>query len=258
MRVFRVWNAEGVNSTRQIEKLVLLPLAVFLLFNIKCRPRSSFHEVASEDWAYPGASPGQSKYSDLGQIDTANVAALRVAWVYHSHDASGGVESTPLIVHGIMYITTPSQLLIALNAVNSKEMWKFDPSRKGGAPFSGINRGIAYFESGPKSRIFYTTGNFLNSIVASTGKPDSLFGDSGRVRLNSRLPGHANTSPAAPVLYRNLVIVGVTGGPGVGDRLMSPGRRIYLSRGCVNCHGLNRQGQEGIPTLESGGIKGHS
>ncbi|GAA4309196.1 hypothetical protein GCM10023143_17060 [Compostibacter hankyongensis] len=166
---------------------------------------------AKEDWAYPGGNAGQQKYSALDQINKKNVKNLKVAWIYHSGNMAGGVESTPLIVDGNMYVTTPSQELIALNAADGKEIWRFNPS-VGEEKFTGVNRGIAYDKAGEK--VFYTSGNYLNAVDVHTGKTDTAFGESGRVKLDGSLNGQVNTSPAAPVLFRDLVIVGVISGTG--------------------------------------------
>src|SRR5438128_2453939 len=88
---------------------------------------STFSENApAQEWPYYGGDAGGAKYSPLTQINRQNVKALRVAWTYHTGDLSTGdaydrpvrsaFECTPLVVDGVMYITTPFARVIALEA----------------------------------------------------------------------------------------------------------------------------------------------
>src|SRR5260221_6398377 len=74
------------------------------------------------------------RYSPLRQIDRTTVTQLQVAWTYDSHDAFKGSEmqSNPVVVGGVLYATTPTLKVIALNAATGKELWKLDPT--GGSP----------------------------------------------------------------------------------------------------------------------------
>jgi quinoprotein glucose dehydrogenase len=166
---------------------------------------------AGEDWAYTGGTEKQIKYSELEQINKSNVSQLEVAWVYNSGDMAGNVQGNPLIVEGMVYVTTPGQKLIALNAETGTELWSFDPARQDEG-FGGINRGIAYWSDGEEALIFYTSGSYLNAVDARTGKAKEAFGDGGRIDLNADLIKPADqmgiTAPAAPVIFKNLVIVG--------------------------------------------------
>ena len=192
-------------------RVTLILLLVFILVGWRYYydPKEN---VGPVNWAYSGGSAGVTKYSPLDQINKSNVANLKVAWTYHSGNMTGGIECTPLAINGIVYITTPAQEIIALDATNGTEFWRSNPARND-ETFRGINRGIAYHESENEKIILFTAGNYLNVIDAKTGKNVTSFGDNGRVKLNEALPGNVNTSPASPVICNNLVIVGVGGGP---------------------------------------------
>src|SRR5690606_34980371 len=84
-----------------------------------CQAPQPFSEA---DWAYPGGTAGQTKYSSLDQIDTSNVAELEVAWVFHSGVTSGNVQMNPLIVDGTVYITTPLQEVIAVDGATGEQV----------------------------------------------------------------------------------------------------------------------------------------
>ena len=79
--------------------------------------------VAQQDWPVYGGDPGNSRYSTLKQINRSNIAQLKAIWVYHTGDTSDGsrypvrstFESTPLVIDGVMYVTTPFSRVIALN-----------------------------------------------------------------------------------------------------------------------------------------------
>src|SRR5690242_3101110 len=117
----------------------------------------------AQDWPVYGGDPGNSRFSPLKQINRSNVTQLKVAWIYHSGDMSDGskypvrsaFEATPLVVDGVMYVTTPFSRLIALEPETGKELWAFDPKIEMDAPRNlFINRGAAYWTDGKAQRIF--------------------------------------------------------------------------------------------------------
>ncbi|SMD16195.1 outer membrane protein assembly factor BamB family protein [Pedobacter nyackensis] len=163
------------------------------------------------NWGFTGGTEGQTKYAALEQINKNNVSKLEVAWTYHTGNKAGNVQGNPLVVGGKMYITTPAQELVALNAGTGKEIWKYNPARKNEG-FGGVNRGIAYWEKGNKTLIFYTSGPYLNAVNVATGQAEEEFGDHGRINLNDGLSKPADkmgiSAPASPVIFGDLVIVG--------------------------------------------------
>ena len=93
------------------------------------------------DWPVNGG-PGNIRYSRLTQVTRENVGRLQVAWTYDSHDAFTGSEmqSNPVVVDGVLYATTPTMKVVAINAANGREVWTFDPS--GGAGTRSRGRGF--------------------------------------------------------------------------------------------------------------------
>ena len=165
------------------------------------------------DWKTTGGEPGNTRYSYLEQINRANVAQLRVAWTYHTGDASerSQIQATPIIVDGVLYTTTPALKVVALRADNGTLIWRFDPFT-GGKRATHVNRGVAFWSDATQRRIFFTAGRRLYSLDASTGKPDRMFGDSGSVDLGAGLDRDVSdtdvlaTSPG--VVYQDLLIQG--------------------------------------------------
>lgn len=200
-------------ALRELMKGWCLFLPVFIglaILNTGCDENPEVF-TSGIDWDAAGGNTGQTKFSILSQINKENVAQLEVAWTFHSGNQKGNVQINPLIVSGVVYITTPANELIALDGTNGIETWRFNPARKGES-FGGINRGLAYWKSNGNARIFYTSGGYLNAVDIKTGKSATDFGDQGRISLNENLVKPAAemgiNSPAAPVIYDDLVIVG--------------------------------------------------
>ena len=176
----------------------------------------------SANWPNVGNDKGGTRYSTLNQINTGNVSTLKAAWTYHTGDAGQGttIECTPLVIDGVMYITTVLTKAVALNAATGDEIWKYDPwagmAKMPSRASGGVNRGVAYWsdgKAGGERRIFLGLGDArLISLDAKTGKPDETFGDKGKVNMRAGLdPEVANHSygpTSAPMVYRDVVIVG--------------------------------------------------
>ena len=119
---------------------------------------------------------------------------------------------TPLVIRGVMYVTTPYSRVAAIDPVTGGEIWSF--KLPAGTP---ATRGVEYWPGDGKTPAQIVVGSSdgkLYSIDAKTGKPNPEFGDNGVVNLNTEaimrgLPGRNGlTSP--PTIYKNLVITGGT------------------------------------------------
>ena len=162
----------------------------------------------SVDWATYNGSPAQTHYSGLSQINRSNIKQLAVAWRFDTGE-TGGMSTNPLVVDGTLYGITPSQKIVALDAVTGKLKWKFDSGIPGAQP----DRGLAYWASGRDKRLLVGVMNYLYALDARTGIPIDTFGVHGRVDLRAglgRFPIEAQwialTTPGA--LYKDLIIVG--------------------------------------------------
>ena len=164
-------------------------------------------QVAQSDWPSMGATPGNSHYSTLSQINRTNVSTLKESWRFDTGE-SGGLETTPTVIDGILYGLTPSKKVFALNAATGKSLWKFDSGIKAGAP----SRGVSWWTNGKERRLLVGIGSFLYALDPATGKPISSFGSNGRVDLREDLgrdPESLSVSLNTPgVIYKNLIIVG--------------------------------------------------
>src|SRR6476646_2580033 len=95
------------------------------------------------DWPVNGGADN-IRYSPLRQIDRSNVAELKQVWAYDSHDAFKGSEmqSNPIVVDGVLYATTPTLKVVALDAASGSEIWSFDPGGGSSTPTRFRHRGV--------------------------------------------------------------------------------------------------------------------
>src|SRR5260370_27536726 len=102
--------------------------------------------ATSKDWPTIGLDYGETRFSKLDQINTGNVKNLDLMWSY-SLDSSRGVEATPIVVDGIMYVTAPWSVVHAIDARTGKGIWTFDPEVAREKGYRGRcdvgNRGVA-------------------------------------------------------------------------------------------------------------------
>ncbi len=196
---------------------------------------TSARQGPSGDWPVYAGDQAASHYSPLASITRANVAGLGVLWEWRPDEDAmpafgtrpGNFQNTPLMIAGVLYVSTPYNRVAALDAETGKQLWTFDPKAyEDGQPPNGtgfVHRGVAAWRDGQRLRIFLNSRSRLFSLDGRTGEPVSTFGVNGAVDLTQGLrrpvnPKHyTNTSP--PVVYRNLVILG----NGVGDRLVYKG-----------------------------------
>lgn len=126
--------------------------------------------AGSKDWPTIGIDYAETRFSKLDQINDGNVKQLGLAWSY-SLNSTRGVEATPLVVDGIMYVSGPWSIVYAVDVRTGKEIWKYDPQVPREIGYKGccdvVNRGVALH----KGKVY--VGSFdgrLVAINAATGK----------------------------------------------------------------------------------------
>ncbi len=170
------------------------------------------------DWAiYRGDKKG-NQYSELAQIHAANVHKLELVWQYRTGDASqnSSIQVNPIIVDGIMYISTPTLKAVALDASTGKEIWVFESFKynENQTLFRGRTRGVTYWssEDGSDKRIFHFVKDRVYALDAKTGEIISSFGEDGHIDLRQNLdmdPNKASIEVTSPgIVYQNNLIVG--------------------------------------------------
>ena len=77
------------------------------------------------DWPYYGADVHNTRFADIDQINPSNISQLKPAWTFHTGvGASAGMQMTPLVVDGVMYITASDDEVFALNPTTGAQIWK--------------------------------------------------------------------------------------------------------------------------------------
>lgn len=190
-------------------------------------PAAGHGEEADGDWPAYGRTQLGQRYSPLAQITPQNVERLEPVWHYHTGDLRRPTdpdettyEVTPLKVDDSLYLCTPHNLVIALDAETGQERWRVDPQVPDSSNRQHLTcRGLAYHldEAAPagaqcRQRLFMPTADArLLALDAKTGERCPGFGADGQVDLWANMPNvregfYYSTSP--PVVARDLVIVG--------------------------------------------------
>jgi quinoprotein glucose dehydrogenase len=155
----------------------------------------------SGEWRAYGRDALGSRHSPLAEITRENVKSLTVAWTFHTGEllpdsaAAHGTsfETTPLVIDGTMYITTPLGRVIALDPTTGRERWRFNPDVNRKLNFGDFtNRGVSYWRGRGSgrctARLFIGTIDArLIALDAADGKPCTDFGEQGTVQLRRAL-----------------------------------------------------------------------
>jgi quinoprotein glucose dehydrogenase len=219
--------------------LLLVMLATGSLAGAQ-QPASRPGQPGMVEWLYYGGDQDGSKYSPLTDIGPGNVERLRVAWEWKHWEtplkeygtAPGFNETTPLMIDGVLYATTPYNSIAAVDAETGREQWRFDgKAYELGQLLSASGwklRGTAFWRDGNRMRLFLNSRHRLFSLDPQTGKPDPAFGNGGAVLLTDGLPRVSDithsTQSSPPVVYRDLIIVGSQ----VPDRVQLPDPMGYV------------------------------
>jgi quinoprotein glucose dehydrogenase len=242
------------------------------------------------DWPTYGRDPGGARFSPLKEITAANVGKLKPAWTYRMQSAApasapqeqaqrqaeGAVparrrgprpassQATPLVVGGLMYLTTAARTVVALEPETGKEVWSYAPPTAGAPSLRGVEYWPGDGMLAPRI-VFGTRDGLLIALDAKTGTPAAGFGKDGVVDMRTAeiLNGHTNASlgmTSPPIVFENLVITGsatqespTLGAAGdVRAWDMRDGKLVWTF------HSVPRPGEPGHETWEGESWKGRS
>lgn len=211
----------------RLKEIRIVIFSVVLIANaLRGYSQADNGSITGNEWPNYGGDKGSSQYSPLSQIDSTNFKRLHIAWTWrsveeditrdHPEIKSWVWESTPLMIKGVLYISTSLSQAAAIDAATGKTKWVYDPETwKNGTPSNNgfVHRGVAYWESGDDERILLGTGDgYLIALNAITGKPIQTFGDRGRVDLTQGLGRKVDRKlygvSSAPMVCRDVLIVG--------------------------------------------------
>ncbi len=172
LRRFRFFFYCGHLNMKTSSRLFLLLLLALGLFSLSAAlSAQDASSTAQKDWPVYGGTSENNHYSTLDQINRTNVKQLKLAWSFDTQEP-GGLQSSPIVVDGVLFGITPTQKIFALDAATGKLLWKFDSGIKGTQP----DRGLAYWSDGKDNRIIVGVMNFVYALDATTGKPVANFG----------------------------------------------------------------------------------
>jgi quinoprotein glucose dehydrogenase len=218
--------------------LVLLALAAGLVAGTGSIAEQSpvvAGSAVGEGWPTYGGDPGGLRFSKSSQITRGNVGRLHSVWTFHTHAVKGDIkptempsfETTPVLSGDTLYLTSPYDVVFALDAHTGAERWRFDPKLPKLTDFSIVtSRGVALWPlaTAPEPnlpacshRVFVGTLDArLMAIDAAYGHICPGFGDHGTVDLRlgvhfQNIGYYGMTSP--PTVIGNVVVVGST----IGD-----------------------------------------
>jgi PQQ-dependent dehydrogenase (methanol/ethanol family) len=157
-----------------------------------------------EDWLTYGGDYMEQRHSRLADITKENVSDLGVAWTFNL-STGRGVESTPIVHDGVMYVTSAWSILHALDAKTGEEIWSYDPEVSGEDAIKGccdvVNRGVAIYDGKVYLGVF---DGRLEALDAKTGKVVWS-----KVTVDQSQP---YTITMAPRIVKGRVIIGNSGG----------------------------------------------
>ena len=194
------------------------------------------------EWRSFGGDPGNTKYSPLDQINRDNFQDLEVAFVWESISTkvtednprirAGEFRSVPLMVDGVLYVSTALSQVAAIDAGTGETVWEYDPKAyerlDRPANHGWQHRGVAYWDDGADGRIIMATHDLrLMALNAKTGVLYPDFGENGIVDLSTSLGRPVDpeiithSSPVA--IGRDTIVVGHVVDDGVTAQEGAPG-----------------------------------
>ena len=160
---------------------------------------------SGSNWVTYGRDYWNQRWSPLTQINTSNVGTLHMSWMYQTGISRlGSFETSPIVIDGVMYLTTPYNTAMAVNARTGKEIWRYEHKQSIASPIyccGPNNRGVAI--SG--GTVYMAT---LDAhLVALDAKTGAVQWD---VQVEDPEAGYSETM--APLIIGDKVIVGISGG----------------------------------------------
>jgi quinoprotein glucose dehydrogenase len=237
-------------------------------------PTAQASRGGEEEWPAYARDPGGMRHSPLTQIHRGNVSTLQVAWTFRTGELATyegtrfpvdkvAFEATPIMVDGMLYFSTASGRVFALEAATGQPRWVYDPRIDLNVRYSSpVSRGVSAWvdpttrPGAPGHRTIFvgTLDGRLIALDAATGRPRPTFGRDGSLELTSgaepyggnpyggRIPAGQYNVTSPPAVIGDLVIVGAA----VGDNLA-----VVQQRGLVRAYdarsGALRWGWDPVP-----------
>ncbi len=205
-------------------------------------------------WPIYGGNAASQRFSPLAQITRANVSRLTEAWRLET--GVGGLQTSPLVIDGVIYGYAADQSAIAIDGATGKELWRFSS----GTPSAQPARGLSYWTDGKERRLFVTASTSMYALDPATGKPIPSFGDGGKIDMRAGMGRDPESFPAflttPGTIYKNLIITGFRtseGKPGAPGQIRAfdvrSGKQVWAF------HTIPHDGEPGAETWPAGAWK---
>lgn len=183
-----------------------------------CAPMA--HAGPPADWAHFGGDIGDTKYSPLDQINARTIKRLKVVWRAPAIDPavlsknpslrpSNNYRNAPLVVDGVMYISSQLGQVEARDPGSGKVIWRQTAFAGEAEPTTGTaSRALAYWGTGAAARIVSVRGAYLYLLDARTGAVVPEFGNKGRVDLRDDPKTVFSWSAPAPIVVKGVIVIG--------------------------------------------------
>jgi len=197
-----------VRYTRELSTRLLLLLFFLSLAGVVRGQEVTWERLINSDrepqnWLSYGGNYSAHRYSSLDQINRGNVAGLVPAWIFPTGELRGGLNATPLVADGVMYLMGPMNRVFALNAATGEVIWRYYYKLPNlSFPYQVGSRGLAI---GHGRVYFGTIDNHVVALDAKTGR------EIWQVEVEDVRQCGCNIT-SAPLVVRDKVVVGVTGG----------------------------------------------
>jgi PQQ-dependent dehydrogenase (methanol/ethanol family) len=180
-------------------RILLQAMAIACLYQSTAGQTTDWNRAPTSDFPLAGGSYTSQRHSALDQITPANIGQLGGAWSIHLEEsgAAGNLDGTPIVINGVMYVSTARQHVLAIDAATGTIKWRYRP--------------------GPETRIGANKGVVVGAGTVFIGRRDNMLvaldQQTGRVIWETRMTDHPGAySSAAPVFYDGRVYIGTAGG----------------------------------------------
>jgi alcohol dehydrogenase (cytochrome c) len=157
-----------------------------------------------ENWPHYLGTYQAWRYSALDQINRSNVAKLVPVFVFQTGDEKGGLQATPIVIDGVIYLSSSQNRVFAIDGATGKEIWqyRYELPRDFATFYGPWNRGVAVGHG----RVFMgTLDNHVVALDQKTGR------ELWKVNVEDANQCGCNIT-GAPLVVKDMVVVGVTGG----------------------------------------------
>jgi len=156
---------------------------------------ANFNEKNNEnDWRRSHGNHSSNRFSNLSIVNLSNIKNLELAWKYKFKEIKRDIQANPVIANGKIFIPSPGNKIISLNASNGEKIWEYQSLS------TPARRGIVFWSNKDKSKIYFCAEKKLISLNAEDGKLEKDFGKNGIVKLKNRCK-------IAPVIINNNLII---------------------------------------------------